>query len=493
MNYSGDNHQSFSNKGNIPLSGGIFLIFPIIFFYSNDLILVSFFSIIFLIGFFSDRKILISPKRRFIIQFITILTFVIIADLKILSSRIDLFDIMLSNQVFAYFFSTFCLLILVNGSNFIDGLNGLLISYSLLVIYILGFLGLISDQIISDQNFDLILWLMLLVLFLNILSELEFFKNENVELSFTLFLSVLNSPTQIFELFPFILLLTIQLFFIKIFEHREIEIFKYSGLKNSKLMTILAILSMITGILVITLFYNFSSSLKNIYLELKSVYTSDGKYLAVITKNGLWIKDKIENKIIITNSSSINDNFLINSFITEFDNKFNVIRNIQSDKIDISENNWKILKAKIYKENDSSSESILNLNTNFDVNRIQTLYSNLSALNFIKLYELKLNYKKLNYSTTDVDMYLLKLISYPLYLLFISIFSSLIMLNIKQIRGSTFKILIGLFFSVIIYYLNNFSYVLGSTERISISASIFLPLAILLTTNLIMLNKINEK
>ncbi len=332
-----------------------------------------------------------------------------------------------------------------------------------------------------------------LVLFLNILSELEFFKNENVELSFTLFLSILNSPTQIFELFPFILLITIQLFFIKIFEHREIEIFKYSGLKNSKLLAILAILSMITGILVITLFYNLSSGLKNIYLELKSVYTSDGKYLAVITKNGLWIKDKIDNKIIITNSSSINNNFLINSFITEFDEKFNVIRNIQSEKIDISKNNWKILNAKVFKENGSNSEAILNLNTNFDLNRIQTLYSNLSALNFVELYELKLNYKKLNYSTTDVDMYLLKLLSYPLYLLLISIFSSLIMLNIKQIRGSTFKILIGLFFSVIIYYLNNFSFVLGSTERISISVSIFLPLAILLTTNLIMLNKINEK
>ena len=74
---------------------------------------------------------------------------------------------MLSNQFFAYLFPTFCLLILINGSNFIDGLNGLLISYSLLVIYILGNLGLISDQIISDQNFVLILWLMLLILFLN--------------------------------------------------------------------------------------------------------------------------------------------------------------------------------------------------------------------------------------------------------------------------------------------------------------------------------------
>lgn len=203
LNYSGDNHQSFSNKGNIPLSGGIFLIFPIIFFYSNDLILVSFFSIIFLIGFFSDRKILISPKRRFIIQVITILTFVIIADLKILSSRIDLFDIMLSNQVFAYFFSTFCLLILVNGSNFIDGLNGLLISYSLLVIYILGFLGLISDQIISDQNFDLILWLMLLVLFLNIFNILMIGDSGAYLLGLLLGFLIITSHTNNLDVSPY--------------------------------------------------------------------------------------------------------------------------------------------------------------------------------------------------------------------------------------------------------------------------------------------------
>ena len=203
LNYSGDNHQSFSNKGNIPLSGGIFLIFPIIFFYSNDLILVSFFSIIFLIGFFSDRKILISPKRRFIIQVITILTFVIIADLKILSSRIDLFDIMLSNQVFAYFFSTFCLLILVNGSNFIDGLNGLLISYSLLVLYILGSLGLISDQIISDQNFDLILWLMLLVLFLNIFNILMIGDSGAYLLGLLLGFLIITSHTNNLDVSPY--------------------------------------------------------------------------------------------------------------------------------------------------------------------------------------------------------------------------------------------------------------------------------------------------
>ena len=332
-----------------------------------------------------------------------------------------------------------------------------------------------------------------LVFLLNLLSELEFFKDENVDLSFAFFLSLINTPTQIFEMFPFILLITVQLFFIKLFESKEIEIFKYSGLKNSKILTILSLLSIVTGIFVITIFYNFSSNLKNIYLEIKSGYTTDGKYLAVITKNGLWIKDKIDNKIIITNASSIEGNYLTSSFITEFNEDFKVIRNIKSDKIDISKNNWEILDAKVYKENNYEKSPMLYLKTNFDVNRVQTLYSNLSSLSFLELKELRNNYIKLNYSTTDVDLFILKLISYPLYLFLIALFSSLIMFNIKQIKGSTFKILVGLFFSVIIYYLNNFSYVLGSIEKISSILSIFLPLLILTTINSLMLYRINEK
>ncbi len=332
-----------------------------------------------------------------------------------------------------------------------------------------------------------------LVFLLNLLSELEFFKNLDVGINFTIFLSLLNSPTLIFEMFPFIILLTIQLFFIKIFENKEIEIFKYSGLKNSKILQILGILSIFTGIIVAVLFYNLSSNLKNFYLGLKSNYTSDGKYLAVITKNGLWIKDKVKDKILITNSSSINQNFLMENFITEFDNDFNVIRNIQSDKIDISNMNWVILNPKIYQNNNYTNKTKLELRTNFDSKRIKTLYSNLSALSLYELYNLRNNYKKLNYSVIDIELHLLKIISYPLLLFLIAIFSSLIMLNIKQIKGTTFKISIGLFFSVIIYYLNNFSYVLGTTEKLPIVFSLFIPMLVLALINFMMLYNVNEK
>ena len=171
LNYSGDIHQSFSNKKNIPLAGGLFILIPIIFFL-NDFYISCFIISIYLIGLFSDRKILVSPKKRFLIQCILIILFVVIFDVRVNSSRVELFDIILNNKVFAIFFSSFCLLILINGSNFIDGLNGLLISCTIIIFLMLNKLNLIDNSIISDQSINLIIFVLLLLLLLNIFNFL---------------------------------------------------------------------------------------------------------------------------------------------------------------------------------------------------------------------------------------------------------------------------------------------------------------------------------
>ena len=67
------------------------------------------------------------------------------------------------------------------------------------------------------------------------------------------------------------------------------------------------------------------------------------------------------------------------------------------------------------------------------------------------------------------------------------------MFRVKRLHNSTFKISVGLFFSVIIYYINNFFMVLGSTERVSLVFAIFIPLIILTIINSLLLNRINEK
>jgi len=332
-----------------------------------------------------------------------------------------------------------------------------------------------------------------LVFIVNLLGELDFFKNIQTTSFFTIYLALINSPSIIFEIFPFIFLISTQLFFIKLFDKDQIQIFKYTGLKNSKIFIIISVVSIVLSILIITIFYNASSNLKNFYLELKSKYTTDGKYLAVINKNGLWIRDIIDDKILIINSSRIDENFLIDSFITEFDNDYNVLRNIKSKKININNYEWEIFEPEVFEKNINSKKDIIKIQSNFDYKRIQSLFSNLTSLSILELIELKKNYDLLNYSTTEVNMQIQKILSYPFYLLFMTLFSGLIMLNTKKFKSNTAKISIGLFLCVIIYYLNNLFYVMGVTEKIDTKLSIWTPIILLMIITLIMSNKINEK
>ncbi len=332
-----------------------------------------------------------------------------------------------------------------------------------------------------------------LVVLINLLTEIEFFSDLDVNIFFPLHLSLLNSPSMIFEIFPFIFLISTQLFFIKLFNNNEITIFKYSGLKNSKILFIISILTLCLSILIVTVFYNISSNLKNFYLELKTGYTKDNKYLAVVNKNGLWIRDKIDNTILIVNSSKIDENFLIDNFITEFDENYNVKRNIISKKINIKTNNWVIFEPKIINKNIIQDLDSITTYSNFNYKLINSLFSNLSSLSIFELIELKKNYEQLNYSTIDIDIQIQKIITYPIYLILMTILSGLIMFNSRKYKSNTLKISIGLFLCVLIYYLNNLFNVMGATEKINHIISIWIPMLILSSLILLSSSKINEK
>ena len=129
----------------------------------------------------------------------------------------------------------------------------------------------------------------------------------------------------------------------------------------------------------IIFFYNFSAKLKFVYLDLKNAYSNDNKYLAVVTENGLWIKDEIDTKIFIINAKRIEGNYLEVVSISEFNNEFELINLIMSDRVDISSQNWKILNPKISSNNiTKETTGTYYLSTHFDKEKISTLFRNLS-------------------------------------------------------------------------------------------------------------------
>ncbi len=327
----------------------------------------------------------------------------------------------------------------------------------------------------------------------NILEQIEFFKGIEFNFFSIAFLSFLNSPSIIFEILPFIFLISTQIFFIKLIDKNELEIFKYIGLDNLKIIKIIGIYSFILGIIFVIFFYNFSSILKNSYLIIKNKYADDGKYLAVINENGLWIKDEINQRINIINANKVDNEFLLDVLITQFDDNFNIIRTIQSEKINISTLTWKVVNPKILENNIMNISDEIEFASNFDLKKINSLFSNLSSLSVIDLIKLRKSYKSLNYSVIEIDAHLYKIATYPIYLTLISIFSAIIMFNIGYQKNLLFKIIFGIFLSVVIYYVNYFFNILGTSEKIPLILSIIFPLAILLMINIFSIVKLNEK
>tara|TARA_B100000963_G_scaffold211993_1_gene184716 strand:- start:672 stop:1682 length:1011 start_codon:yes stop_codon:yes gene_type:complete len=140
-------HKSFTSKNLVPISGGLIFILSLLPFlrFENNLIYLIF--LIFIVGLLSDLNILKSPYKRFILQISIILALIFFGKNFITSIRIPLFDYLLTYTFFNYFFVIFCLLVLINGSNFIDGVNTLLIGYYISV-------TLIIIITINNYNFD---------------------------------------------------------------------------------------------------------------------------------------------------------------------------------------------------------------------------------------------------------------------------------------------------------------------------------------------------
>ena len=329
---------------------------------------------------------------------------------------------------------------------------------------------------------------------LTIFEEITYLSNSTSAFYLPFMLAVFDAPTTLLEIFPFIILITAQLFFVELIKKKENEIIKINNLNNFYLIKLLAICSFLFGILIITIYYPISSKLKFIYSDIKNIYSEDGKYLKHLNDNGIWIKDEINNKIYIINGAEKNDPFLKDVFISKFNNNFDLIENIFADKIDITSNEWVIENPIIFKDNRQIKlEESLILNTHFNVEKINSSFKNLYSFNLIQLINIKEENMLLGYSSQDIDLHFLKIISLPIYFTILVIISSIIMINIKKNKPYIFHLLLGISLSVIVYYINNIFNVFGLTNKIPIYLSVFFPMVFLGIISIVGLIRINEK
>ena len=316
----------------------------------------------------------------------------------------------------------------------------------------------------------------------NLFEEINFFKDYDVGIDVPLTLSMLFVPTLLHKMFPFIILFSGIWFFLKIKKTDEIIAMKVAGMSNLSVIFIPSILSLILGIFFITVINPITSTMIKKYESVKSVYEKEQDYLAAITSNGIWIKEKKFRKNFIIRSSHLNNKNLMNLTIYEFDNDSNFVKRIEAKSANISTTNWKLGDAKIINNTgEIISENISNLTYQsiYDIKKIKSLYSNLDTVSFWSLEkEIKL-LKDRGYSTREMRTKLQRSFAFPFFLLAMVLLSGVFTLGIRSKESNLTYVFITIITCVLIYFFTDFSAALGKTEKLSVEIAVWMPIIII--------------
>ena len=155
-NPKGERHKINYNQ-NVPLSGGIYLFLSILLstfstkYYNENFLIIVFIFLFLLLGIYSDLKKNFSPRIRLLFQATLIILMVFFLDLKINKTNIFYLDIYISNDTFNLIFTSFCILVLLNGSNFCDGINCNVIGYYLIICLAILYSGLPTPNFLTIE------------------------------------------------------------------------------------------------------------------------------------------------------------------------------------------------------------------------------------------------------------------------------------------------------------------------------------------------------
>ena len=331
---------------------------------------------------------------------------------------------------------------------------------------------------------------------INLFEEINFFKDYEVGIKLPILLSTLFVPSMLYNMFPFVILLSGIWFFLKLKKTDEIIAVKVSGVSNFSVILIPSILSIILGIFFVTSINPITSLMIEKYESIKGSYERDQDYLAAITVNGIWIKEKNSEKNNIIRASNLRENYLVNLTIYEFDSGEDFVRRIEAKSADITSLKWKLEQVEIIdSEGKKLSSNVDNIfyNSMYDIKKIKSLYSNLDTISFWNLNDEIELLEERGYSTSEMRAKFQRSLAFPLFLLSMVLLSGVFTLGLYFKENNWTYVFVAVITSVLIFYFNDFSAALGKTGKLPIEVSVWMPVFIIFIFSTVGLIHANQK
>jgi lipopolysaccharide export system permease protein len=234
------------------------------------------------------------------------------------------------------------------------------------------------------------------------------------------------------------------------------------------------------------------------YEDLRSEY-NETKNLVFVNETGIWILDKNEKEKNIIRIEKINKDFSSISQITiyNYDISNNFIKRIDADEGVIKDKNWQLNKVNIItaskKNNKQNYLNNYSYISNININELKNVYKNTETTSLLDINKEMLILEDKGYSTIDLRIRYQKLISFPIYLLAMSILSGLMIINLGKTSNYLKYGSYGVLISIIIYFLNDLSITIAKSGIISVDFSVWIPIFLIILINLVGITQVNAK
>jgi lipopolysaccharide export system permease protein len=338
-----------------------------------------------------------------------------------------------------------------------------------------------------------------IILLINLLDEFNFFKSKkDLKFIFFIIFTILKIPNLLINLFPFIVLFGGIVFYLKIYNHNEVISLRVMGYSNIQIILIPALTSFIIGYIIVFLIVPFSSSMLRYYESLRSEY-NETKNLVFVNETGIWILDKNEKEKNIIRIEKISKDFSVVNQITiyNYDTSNNFIKRIDATEGFIKDKNWQLNKVYIISANKKNNkENYLNnynYTSNVNISELKNVYKNTDTTSLLDINKEMAILEDKGYSTIDLRIRYQKLISFPIYLLAMSILSGLMIINLGKTSNYLKYGSYGVIISVMIYFLNDLSITIAKSGIISVDFSVWIPIFLIILINLVGITQVNAK
>lgn len=297
-------------------------------------------------------------------------------------------------------------------------------------------------------------------------------------------LTLLNAPQGIYNVMPLVMILATVSLFLNLARSSELVVARAVGRSGLRTLMAPVIVSLLIGVLTVGVLNPLVAATSKRYEILYERYRSGGADVLSLSSEGLWLRqgDRDGQTVIRANSANANGTRLQGVTFLTFAPDGTPQRRIEAQRATLADGGWDLEDAKIWDfssgqnpESHAVRDPLIRVATSLTQDRIRDSFGVPSTISIWALSDYIAQLEEAGFSARRHLVWLHMELARPLFLTAMVLISSAFTMRHARFGRTGIAVLSAVLLGFTLYYIRNFSQILGENGQIPILLAAWAP------------------